>query len=146
MDSAEDPTAISHVQEAVLYVADLDRSAAFYTAVLGLPQTYAIDEARFMQTGTDSTLILFRVQEIEARDSPIPSHGATGPAHVCFGVAPEAMDAWRARLGEHGVAIEHEHDWPLGTHSIYFRDPDGHSVELMDNTHYRKVWARLRER
>ena len=145
MASAENTPTISHVQEAVLYVSDLDRSAAFYSEVLGLPQSAAIDEARFMQTGENSTLILFKIAEIEARDSPIPSHGATGPAHVCFGIAPDERDAWRKRLKDHGVAIEHEHDWPLGTHSIYFRDPDGHSIELMDNTHYRKVWDRLKK-
>lgn len=146
MVSGDDTPVISHVQEAVLYVQDLDRAAAFYTDVLGLPETFAIDEARFLQTGENSTLILFKIQEIKSRDSPIPSHGATGPAHVCFGIEPESMNAWRNRLRNHDVAIEHEHDWPLGTHSIYFRDPDGHSIELMDNTHYRKVWERLQPR
>ena len=31
-----------------------------------------------------------------------------------------------------GLAIEHEQRWPFGTHSIYFRDPDNNSVELID--------------
>ena len=36
----------------------------------------------------------------------------------------------RQRLGEHGVAIEGRTDWTRGGHSIYFRDPDGHLLEL----------------
>jgi catechol 2,3-dioxygenase-like lactoylglutathione lyase family enzyme len=33
-------------------------------------------------------------------------------------------------LAEHGVGIESEVQWDLGGTSLYFRDPDGHSVEL----------------
>lgn len=40
------------------------------------------------------------------------------------------------RLAEHGVAIEQEATWPEGHfrpgRSIYFRDPAGNSVEVMD--------------
>ena len=30
----------------------------------------------------------------------------------------------------HQVEIEGRTDWPRGGHSIYFRDPDGHLLEL----------------
>jgi catechol 2,3-dioxygenase-like lactoylglutathione lyase family enzyme len=33
-------------------------------------------------------------------------------------------------LREQGVAIEGRTDWSRGGHSIYFRDPDGHLLEL----------------
>ena len=40
---------------------------------------------------------------------------------------------WRnGRRGSatHGIAIEGRTDWSRGGHSIYFRDPDGHLLEL----------------
>ena len=40
-------------------------------------------------------------------------------------------EAWRERLREYRVAIEHEEAWPRGGHSLYFRDPAGNSVELI---------------
>jgi catechol 2,3-dioxygenase-like lactoylglutathione lyase family enzyme len=55
---------------------------------------------------------------------------ATGPLHVAFAVAADDLALWEARLGERGVAIEGRTDWPRGGKSIYFRDPDGHLLEL----------------
>ena len=134
-------TRIVGLAEAVLYVSDLERAARFYMEALGLPVTAAFDDARFLQTGQDSTLILFDINKLEKRESPIPGHGAHGRGHVALAIAAEEMDAWRQRLLDHGVAIEHEQDWPQGTHSIYFRDPDQNSVELIDGRHYRRVWT-----
>lgn len=136
-------TTILGVAEAVLYVSDLDRAADFYTEVLGLPLTASFNEARFLQTGKDSTLILFDIEGIRKRKSAIPSHGAVGEGHIALAVPAGEMDDWRERLVAHGIPIEHEQDWPQGTHSIYFRDPAGNSVELIDGSHYRRVWERL---
>lgn len=133
-------TTISGVAEVALYVADLERATAFYTEVLGLPLTAAFGEARFLQTGPNSTLILFTIEGIEKRVSVIPSHGARGDQHVALAVLSAEMDAWRQRLRAHGVEIEHEQDWSQGTHSIYFRDPDNNSLELIEDRHYPIVW------
>lgn len=136
-------TTILGVAEAVLYVSDLDKAADFYTNVLGLPLTASFNEARFLQTGRKSTLILFNVEGIRNRKSVIPSHGATGEGHIALAVPAGEMDGWRERLMAHGVTIEHEQDWPQRTHSIYFRDPDGNSLELIDSSHYERIWDRL---
>jgi catechol 2,3-dioxygenase-like lactoylglutathione lyase family enzyme len=56
---------------------------------------------------------------------------------VAFSVAADDLAAWEARLGEHGVAIEGRTDWPRGSRSIYFRDPDNHLLELVTPG----VWA-----
>jgi len=37
---------------------------------------------------------------------------------------------WEERLRDRDVAIEGRTDWSHGGHSIYFRDPDGHLLEL----------------
>ncbi len=139
-------TEILGVAEAVLYVSDIARARTFYTEVLGLPVSNQFEDAIFLQTGQNSTLILFDVNRLETRQSVIPAHGARGQGHVCLSIPPEQMDGWRARLLAHQIDIEHEQDWSLGTHSIYFRDPDGNSLELMDGRHYRRVWRKLQEK
>lgn len=131
------------VAEAVLYVDDLEEATRFYTEVLGLPLTASFGDASFLQTGRASTLIVFDRRGLEERTSVIPEHGTQGAGHVALAVAREQMDAWRERLAAHGVEIEHEQDWPQGTHSIYFRDPAGNSVELIEAGHYLGVWERL---
>jgi catechol 2,3-dioxygenase-like lactoylglutathione lyase family enzyme len=113
--------------------------------VLGLPVTNNFGDACFLQTGEQSTLILFERAALKSRVSIIPHHGSVGAGHVALAIPPEQMDAWRERLIKHGVEIEHEQDWSLGTHSIYFRDPDGNSLELIDGSHYPKTWERISE-
>jgi len=136
-------TQILGVAEAVLYVQDLAKARVFYTSVLGLPVSSDFGDACFLQTGQNSTLILFEIDKLEKRVSIIPGHGARGRGHIAFAIPAAEMDVWRKRLLDHGVAIEHEQDWPLGTHSLYFRDPDENSVELIDAAHYRKTWEKL---
>ena len=138
-------TEILRVAEAVLYVTDISRAKTFYTKVLDLPISQEFEGALFLQTGQNSTLILFDVNVLETRVSPIPGHGAHGRGHVCLAIPPEQMNAWRQRLIAHDVPVEHEQDWSFGTHSIYFRDPDENSIELIDGRHYRRVWRRMQE-
>ncbi len=136
-------TKILRIAEAVLYVDDLPEATRFYQDILQLPLTASFGDASFLQTGQDSTLILFDRQKLRQRQSVIPSHGADGAGHVAFAVEAEEMAAWRNRLKVLGIDIEHEQDWPQGTHSIYFRDPAGNSVELIEDNHYRYVWNSL---
>jgi catechol 2,3-dioxygenase-like lactoylglutathione lyase family enzyme len=60
----------------------------------------------------------------------IPPHDGDGRLHLAFAISASEVDAWRARLQSHGVSIEGEMEWPRGGTSLYFRDPDGHLVEL----------------
>lgn len=136
-------SSILRIAEAVLYVDDLQEAMHFYTKVLELPLSASFADAAFLQTGRNSTLILFDRQKLQARESVIPSHGASGPGHVALAVPGDEMDDWRPQLESAGVPIEHEQRWPQGTHSIYFRDPAGNSVELIDATHYQRVWEKL---
>ena len=134
---------ILNIAEAVLYVDNLPQAIDFYQTVLELPLTMSFDDAAFLQTGPDSTLILFDRAQLQARQSAIPRHGTEGPGHVALAVPRAEMEQWRERLREHRVAIEHEQLWPQGTLSLYFRDPAGNSVELIDSAHYPARWRQL---
>ena len=68
---------------------------------------------------------------------PVPTHGATGPGHLCFGATSQEMDEWISLLETHGVSIEADFIWPGGGRSIYFRDPSGNSLEFGE----RKIWG-----
>ena len=84
----------------------------------------------FFQVGDRGMLLIFR-PEATLRGDRLPAHGARGPGHFALGIAAEDLEAWRLRLREHRVEIEHEQTWPHGGHSLYFRDPAGNSVELI---------------
>jgi catechol 2,3-dioxygenase-like lactoylglutathione lyase family enzyme len=122
------------VLETSLYVSDLERAVAFYESVLGLRK---IEDGYFtggrgaaLQVGSGpSVLLLFRA-EITRAGGELPAHGTTGAGHVAFRVDPETLPVWRKHLGEHGVAIEKEFSFGSQPPSIYFRDPDGNSLEL----------------
>ncbi|HEX8204315.1 MAG TPA: VOC family protein [Isosphaeraceae bacterium] len=121
---------IVHLVEVAAYVTDLDRAEAFYRDVLGL-EPIGTEPGRhaFFRVGS-SVLLLFLAAET-LRGTALPSHGATGPGHFALGIAAEDFDAWRERLRQHGVDVEREVRWDRGGRSLYFRDPDGNSVELV---------------
>jgi catechol 2,3-dioxygenase-like lactoylglutathione lyase family enzyme len=60
----------------------------------------------------------------------VPPHDGSGPVHLAFAIDAADLPAWEARLGDVGIAIESRVSWVEGGTSLYFRDPDGHSIEL----------------
>ena len=128
---AEAPPPLEGVHEASLYTRDLDRAARFWT-LLGLP-VVARSEGRhvFFRAGNDM-LLVFDARATSQPGGAVPPHGTAGPGHVALAVADSAgLEAWRARLADAGVAIEAEVEWPSGGRSLYFRDPDGNSLEII---------------
>jgi catechol 2,3-dioxygenase-like lactoylglutathione lyase family enzyme len=126
--------ALERVIETSLYVDDLDRAARFYADVLGLKSLTS--DSRFLayDVGGRSVLLVFRrgftLETVHMPGGTIPPHDGHGPLHIAFAIAANELALWEQRLGEHGVAIEGRTDWSRGGHSIYFRDPDGHLLEL----------------
>jgi catechol 2,3-dioxygenase-like lactoylglutathione lyase family enzyme len=125
---------LDRVLETALYVDDLDRAARFYEDMLELRTLFADERLHAFAVGGRSVLLLFRRgASLEAAAMPggtIPPHDGNGPLHVAFGVGRDELAAWEARLAARKIAIEGRTDWPRGGHSIYFRDPDGHLLEL----------------
>jgi catechol 2,3-dioxygenase-like lactoylglutathione lyase family enzyme len=123
--------AIECLVETGVYADDLVAAECFYGDVLGLT-IRAREDGRhvFFQVGDRGMLLIFRPEATLLGD-PLPAHGARGPGHFALGIAAGDIEAWRLRLREHRVGVEHEQSWPHGGHSLYFRDPAGNSVELI---------------
>ena len=125
---------VRRVLETALYVEDLERSARFYERVVGLSTMSRGDRLVAMNAGEGTVLLLFRRGGTAAGASfPggwIPPHDGTGPAHFAFAIASGDLDSWLLHLATEGIEIESEVSWDRGGKSVYFPDPDGHSVEL----------------
>ena len=122
------------VIETCLYVDDLDRAARFYERVLGLALLRSDARFRAYDVGGKSVLLLFRrgatLQTVSMPGGTIPPHDGHGPLHVAFAVAADELAQWETRLHAESIQIEGRTTWSRGGHSIYFRDPDGHLLEL----------------
>jgi catechol 2,3-dioxygenase-like lactoylglutathione lyase family enzyme len=125
---------IKRVLETSLYVDDLEESTRFYERVMGLNAMSRGDRLVALDAGEGTVLLLFRRGATTAGASfpggRIPPHAGEGPAHFAFAVAAADLDLWRAHLADNGVEIESEVTWDRGGTSLYFRDPEGHSVEV----------------
>ena len=122
------------VLETALYVDDLDRADRFYRDVLDLAPLFADDRMRAFAAGDRSVLLLFQrrasLEPVKMRGGTIPPHDGSGPLHVAFAVDAAELPEWKERLGTADIVIEGQTVWPRGGRSIYFRDPDGHLLEL----------------
>ena len=126
---------VERVLETALYVADLERARAFYVSVIGCEPMLETPRLIALSVAGRSVLLLFQRGATEAplptAGGVVPAHGAHGAQHVAFAIDAGALDAWLARLAAANVPVESRVQWDRGGVSIYVRDPDGHSVELV---------------
>ena len=125
---------VTGLLETGLYVEDVARSRAFYTRLFGFPVLVEDDRLCALDVAGRAVLLLFRRGESgEAVHIPggiIPGHDGHGSLHYAFAIAGGHLEAWRSRVLRQGIEIEGQVVWPRGGVSLYFRDPDGHLVEL----------------
>ena len=122
------------VLETALYVSDLAPAQRFYEDVMGLQPMYADARLVAYPLAPAQVLLLFQRgstgQPSVLPFGTIPAHGGDGQQHIALAIASDALAGWERHLSAHHVAVEGRTDWPTGGHSIYFRDPDQHLLEL----------------
>jgi catechol 2,3-dioxygenase-like lactoylglutathione lyase family enzyme len=154
------PFQLGGVHHLALVCRDMERTVDFYTRVLGMPLVKTIElpagmgQHFFFDCGNGDHLAFFWFPE-----APEPLPGVSAPAarpdngdltsgigsmnHVAFGVPPERIDEYRARLAAAGVecseVVNHDDsEWGVseGLHpgvyvrSVYFQDPDDILLEF----------------
>lgn len=125
---------LNGILETALYTDDMARARRFYEDVLELEPIFADERLCAYGIAGRDVLLLFRrgstTETVTMPGGTIPGHDGAGPLHVAFAVGAEDLEAWERRLAARDVDIEGRTRWPRGGHSIYFRDPDGHLLEL----------------
>jgi catechol 2,3-dioxygenase-like lactoylglutathione lyase family enzyme len=119
---------MSGILETALYVDDPQRSARFYQSLFGFAPVAVAERLVALAIREGQVLLLFKKRA--SRQLSPGAHDGDGQLHVAFAIAADAVDSWRARLSEFGIVIEEDRTWERGGQSLYFRDPDGHLVEL----------------
>jgi catechol 2,3-dioxygenase-like lactoylglutathione lyase family enzyme len=126
--------ALQRVLETALYVDTFERACPFYEQVLALNSIYRDQRLCAYDIDHRGVLLLFlrghSLDTVHLPGGTIPPHDGNGPVHVAFSIAKDDRERWETHLKNAGVAIEGRTKWPRGGESIYFRDPDGHLLEL----------------
>jgi len=128
------PPRLGGILETSLYVHDLARSRDFYARIFGFEEF--LDDGRLCVMGVASgqVLLLFKrgaaAQPAPTPGGVIPPHDGTGHLHLCFAIPRGELERWGSHLEAQGIAVESRVSWPGGAVSLYFRDPDGHSLEV----------------
>ena len=126
---------LNDLKETSLYVDDLERAQRFYADILGLEVLFSDERLCALNVADRHVLLLFlrdaSKEDMRTPGGVIPGHASSGQIHIGFSIDRDQLPAWEACLKAAGVTIISRVSWPRGGESIYFRDPDGHLLELL---------------
>lgn len=125
---------VSGISETALYVKNLQRSVEFYQQVFNFETLHASERLAALRVAPGQVLLIMKhgasAEPSVMSFGVIPPSDGAGQQHLAFGIGPEQLDEWRDRLQQYRVEVESAIDWPEGGHSLYFRDPDSHCIEV----------------
>lgn len=129
------PPPVGGILESALYVEDIDRSVDFYQRLFGFDVLTRGRRICVLNVAGSNVLLIFqRGSSTSPTRTPggvIPPTDGAGELHMAFRIDAESLDEWRQWLAENGVETESEVKWERGGISLYFRDPDRHTIELV---------------
>ena len=116
-----------------LNVTNMERAEKFYTGVLGFPvlmRTHTKAGLQHIEVDAGNVAIaLFESPQLDLKAAH-KTMTEDGYLHFAFDAPYNRFDATLQALGEAGVKMDGEpRDWGKSV-SIYFRDPDGHQLEI----------------
>lgn len=114
---------------AIVFVADMERSVAFYRDVFGLPLKYQTPEwTEFSTEG--ATLALHKAGVGRHLDA---GQESTAPGQCRPGITVEDLDVFHSRVIERGVKCVQAPKAVFGARIAQYLDPDGLSVSVSEN-------------
>jgi catechol 2,3-dioxygenase-like lactoylglutathione lyase family enzyme len=129
---------VDGILETALYVHDLRRSARFYQTIFGFELVDGTGE-RLWSMGVAERQLLLLCKKGASANLAAAAHDGDGRLHLAFAIPAGELNEWERWLGQHGVDIEEKVNWERGGCSLYFRDPDGHIIEVATPG----VWPRV---
>ncbi|MBO0735192.1 MAG: VOC family protein [Alphaproteobacteria bacterium] len=111
----------SGVDHIVLHVNDVARSKKFYTEILGMT-AYREDGGQVFLHAGQQGVALF------ATKNGAPLSAGNDLNHLALNVRGGTYEGLKAELERHGVEVTGR---PGEDRCIYFRDPDGHRLQLV---------------
>ncbi len=121
---------IIQIKETCLYVQDLSISKSFYHNKLGFSIISHVENRHiFFRVG--SSILLCFIPEVTKNEKNLPPHYAYGPQHIAFEVQAEDYNFWMDKVKAEGIELIHIQKWKNKLNSFYFRDPDGHILEIV---------------
>lgn len=111
----------SGIDHIVLHCRDAARAKKFYTEILGMTVYREGGGHVFMHAGGQGVALF------ETAGGAAPETGGD-LNHLALKVSGGTYESLKAELEGHGVAVGGR---PGDDHCIYFRDPDGHRLQLM---------------
>ncbi len=116
---------LDQLDHLTITVSDVSRSVRFYQEMLGLhPEWEWPGEITMLRCGPTFIAIAHWAQGKTQGCAP-----AITVDHFAFRVTRKGFEEARATLPSQGVPLEGVSDHGI-CHSLYFRDPDGHQIEL----------------
>lgn len=126
---------IDGIVETALDVEDVARSAEFYQGLFELRRLAGDQRFCAFAVPGNAVLLLFKKggtpEAVVTPGGLIPPHDGSGRMHFAFKISAGSLGDCQRELIEREIPIESTVHWPLGGTSLYFRDPDGHLVELI---------------
>ena len=118
-----------------LYVKDVSAAADFYHLLFGFPVLVSKERMAALDVEGKQILLLFKYgassEPVDMPGGVLPPHDSEGTSHVAFAIVESDVERWDGWLREHAVEVESKVEWDRGGRSLYFRDPDGHLLELV---------------
>jgi catechol 2,3-dioxygenase-like lactoylglutathione lyase family enzyme len=111
------PARLHHL---ALRVADVARSAAFYTDLLGLREVRRFEDSHGLRS------VWLRAGDVVVMlEKSLRGAGAEAGSGHLLALAVDDLARWEVLLGAAGVAVDDR-----TSYTLYVRDPDGHRVGL----------------
>jgi len=123
---------ITGIHHAALTVTDAERSAAWYSDLLGMAVVLSgeDDAVRFRVLADPSSGVVIGLREYRDGAGDRCDEFRTGLDHLAFGVGSEDdLRAWEAELAGRDIAYTPATETPIGT-VVVFRDPDNVQLEF----------------